>query len=81
LISDEAFRKYEKFKKRLEIYKDPFRKGCPTVNCEGALTQAKINTPAVCCECHKQYCYKCLNIWHPRQTCEEQIEKGYDEWA
>jgi hypothetical protein len=26
-----------KFKKRLEIYRDPNLKGCPTVDCEGYL--------------------------------------------
>ena len=70
LISEESYNKYEKFKRRLEIYRDPNQKGCPTVNCEGALKQGKINTPAVCCECLKIYCYKCLNVWHPGETCE-----------
>jgi hypothetical protein len=34
-MSPEMFSKYEKFKRRLRIYKDPTLKGCPTVDCEG----------------------------------------------
>lgn len=86
-MSQETYKKYQKFIKRLEIYKNPQLKGCPTIDCEGALQKGKINPntnslPAsVCCECHRAYCYKCLNLWHPGETCEEKIDKGYDEWA
>lgn len=36
-MSTETHQKYQKFKRRLEIYKDPNIKGCPGADCEGFL--------------------------------------------
>jgi IBR domain, a half RING-finger domain len=81
LLSPESYSKYMKFTNRQKIYKDPTLKGCPTVDCEGCLKRTNPDTPAVCCDCQKQFCFKCLNTWHPSETCESQIDKGYEEWA
>lgn len=84
-MSSDIYSKYLKFTRRLQIYKDPSLKGCPTVDCEGYLKKPMPSEnycpPAICNECKKAYCFKCLNLWHPSETCEEKIDKGYEEWA
>lgn len=60
-------------------------KGCPTVDCEGYLRapqeDPRCELPAECGECSKLYCYKCLHLFHPGESCEEKIDKDYQEWA
>jgi len=44
LLPQDVYKKYQKFMKRLEIYKNPQLKGCPTVDCEGSLQMGKLIT-------------------------------------
>ncbi len=79
-MTPDTYQKYEKFTRRLQILKDPSLKGCPTVDCEGFLRRPLphiSNNLSLCCECNKNYCFKCLHLIHPGETCEQKIDKEY----
>lgn len=58
-------------------------KGCPTPDCEGFLTKPPSNgdQEVKCFSCEKCYCYRCLYTPHPGETCDQKIDKDYEQWA
>ena len=68
--------KYEKFKNRAQILKDPNKKICPEPNCESYLEKSTKTKYVRCKEGHN-YCFECLKPPHGKSTCESILEKEF----
>jgi len=62
---DDLVKKYEKFKKRVEILNDKNKKLCPHPNCDSFLKKSNLTKYVACQKGHK-YCFECLN--HPHDN-------------
>lgn len=71
--------KYEKFKNRNLIIKDPNKKLCPEPNCESYLEKSW-RTKYVKCKNGHKYCFECLRPQHGKSTCENVLEKDFLLW-
>lgn len=71
--------KYEKFKNRANILKDPNKKLCPNPDCESYLE--KSNSSYVKCKNGHEFCYECLRPPHGNISCENNmLEKDFLIW-
>ena len=75
----ELIRKYDKFKLRAEIIRDPNKKECPYPECDSYLLKSRNNKFVKCKNGHK-FCYECLRPWHENNSCEEIMEKEFMNW-
>ena len=71
--------KYEKFKLRAEIIKDPNKKPCPKPDCESYLQKIP-NKKYVKCKNGHQFCFECLRPPHGKSSCDEIMEKDFLKW-
>ena len=71
--------KYEKFKLRAEIIKDPNKRQCPKPNCDKYLQKSKKNKYVKCENGHK-FCFECLRPWHGEDSCEKSLDKEFLNW-
>ena len=71
--------KYQKFKNRAIILKDPNKKMCPQPNCESYL-EKQFQTKYVKCKKGHYYCFECLKPPHGKETCETVLEKDFLLW-
>lgn len=72
--------KYNRFKLKAQIQADPNKQFCPYPNCTGYLLKTKA-TKFVTCQNGHQYCFICLQKWHPDSKCEEIVDKDFQLWA
>eukprot|EP00743_Colponemidia_sp_Colp-15_P000142 GILK01000164.1.p1 GENE.GILK01000164.1~~GILK01000164.1.p1 ORF type:complete len:492 (-),score=63.48 GILK01000164.1:91-1485(-) len=80
-VSDELFQKYTRFKKNLQLEKDPNVRWCPTPDCGTALTGSMKKPRLKCSKCEAETCFICSHKWHPNRTCDQVVDQGYNEWA
>ena len=71
--------KYQKFKIRAEIIKDPNKKQCPKPDCPSYLEKSP-TTKYVKCKKGHEYCFECLRAPHGKSSCEELMEKDFLKW-
>ena len=71
--------KYKRFKKRLEIFKDPNKKLCPNPDCESFLQKSEL-TKYVECEYGHKYCFECLKPPHGNEACDKNIDTKFMKW-
>ena len=71
--------KYDKFKKRANILKDPNKKQCPHPDCDSFLIKDE-NIKYVKCEKGHEYCFECLRKPHGVSSCDEFMEKEFLSW-
>ena len=71
--------KYNKFKFRASIFKDPNKKQCPEPGCESYL-EKDINQKYVKCKEGHEYCFNCLGKPHGITSCDEFMEKEFMDW-
>jgi hypothetical protein len=71
--------KYERFKERAKIIKDPNKKPCPKPDCESYL-EKNPNKRYVKCKKGHEYCFDCLLPPHGKSTCEQILEKDFMKW-
>ena len=71
--------KYQKFKIRAEIIKNPNKKQCPKPDCESYLEKSP-DTKYVKCKKGHQFCFECLRPPHGKSSCEELMEKDFLKW-
>ena len=71
--------KYNKFKIRAEILKDPNKKQCPKPDCQSYLEKNQ-NTKYVKCKKGHEYCFECLRPPHGKSSCEQLMEKDFLKW-
>ena len=71
--------KYDKFKKRANILKDPNKKQCPYPDCDSFLVKEG-NKKYVTCEKGHEYCFECLRKPHGVSSCDEFMEKEFLLW-
>ena len=71
--------KYDKFKIRMEIIKNPNKKQCPQPNCESFL-EKKENNNFIKCQKGHEFCFDCLRPWHKGVSCEKIMEKEFLKW-
>ena len=71
--------KYEKFKMRAIIIKDPNKKQCPKPDCESYLEKSK-KTNYVKCKNGHQFCFECLRPPHGSSSCDQLLEKDFLKW-
>ena len=71
--------KYERFKERAKIIRDPNKKPCPKPDCESYL-EKNPNKKYVKCKKGHEYCFDCLLPPHGKSTCEQILEKDFMKW-
>ena len=71
--------KYNNFKKRAEIIKDPNKKQCPKPDCDSYLEKSNETNYVKCINGHT-YCFECLNPPHGNISCEKLMEKEFMDW-
>ena len=71
--------KYKRFKKRVEIFKDPNKKLCPNPDCESFLQKSEL-TKYVECEFGHKYCFECLKPPHGNKSCDKNIDTKFMKW-
>ena len=71
--------KYNKFKNRAMIIKDPNKKLCPNPDCESYLEKSFITSYVKCKKGHK-FCFECLRPPHGNSSCESMLEKDFLIW-
>ena len=71
--------KYNRFKKRASIFKDPNKKQCPEPDCESFL-QKNQNQKYVKCENGHEFCFVCLRKPHGLTSCDEFMENEFLTW-
>lgn len=75
----ELYQKYLKYKGQIEILEHPERKFCISPDCPFYVTKDPDTDKAVC-KCGQQMCFQCGNPWHMGMTCEEAIDKDYEQY-
>ena len=75
---EKLIEKYNRFKIRASIFKDPNKKQCPEPDCESYLEKG--NKKYVKCKIGHEYCFECLRKPHGNSTCEEFMEKEFNIW-
>ena len=71
--------KYKRFRKRLEIFKDPNKNICPNPDCESFLQKSEL-TKYVECEFGHKYCFECLKPPHGNKSCDKNIDTKFMKW-
>jgi hypothetical protein len=71
--------KYQKFKNRANILKDPNKKLCPKPDCESYLEKSSFKKYVKCKNGH-EFCFECLRPPHGSSTCENMLEKDFLIW-
>ena len=71
--------KYEKFKIRANILKDPNKRQCPEPDCDSFL-EKKGKSKYVKCKKGHEYCFECLRKPHGNSSCDEFMEKEFLNW-
>ena len=72
--------KYNKFKKRNELYGDPNVKFCPIPDCDSYVRRSNEKEKYVTCENGHNFCFICNKNWHGKKLCSEQIDKDFKKW-
>jgi len=81
LKSDDALiKKYQKFKKDLDISMDPIHRWCIRPGCE-FLVEGNPKNPKSECKCGQVMCFNCMNPWHEGKDCESAIDNEYKRYA
>ena len=71
--------KYEKFKQRKKLAKDPNMQLCPFPNCESYAKKNPITLNVTCLEGHK-FCFNCLKDWHGNEKCKIENDAKFENW-
>ena len=72
--------KYEQLKIRIDIYTSQNKKFCPTPDCISYLETKEEDNKYSKCENDHEYCYICLNPWHGKHNCDEEVDKEFQLW-
>jgi E3 ubiquitin-protein ligase RNF19A len=77
----ELLQKYQKFKRRAELSKDPSVRWCSHLDCEGVMKGSQQRPHMACPVCKREQCFNCGSEWHPGKTCEQLIDDAYEQWV
>ena len=76
---EKLIEKYNKFKIRANILKDPNKKFCPEPDCESFLEKNSEEKYVQCKNGH-EFCFECLRKPHGNSSCEQFMEKEFMTW-
>ena len=76
---EKLIEKYNKFKIRANILKDPNKKQCPEPDCDNFL-EKKSGEKYIKCKKGHEYCFECLRKPHGDTSCEQYMEKEFMVW-
>ena len=76
----EITKKYDKFKRNLEISMDPKHRWCIKPGCE-YFVEGDAKNPKTLCKCGQLMCFNCMNPWHEGRDCESAIDQEYKKYA
>eukprot|EP01083_Nonionella_stella_P296835 1008285_1 len=77
----EIVRKYEKFKRNLQLAQNKNCRWCPKPGCETFMFGSSRKPRLACPKCSTVICFKCNNLWHEGRECQEVIDEKYGDWA
>jgi hypothetical protein len=77
----QLYSKYQRFKQKALLLKDPAVRWCSVADCEGLMRGSDANPRLTCPICRHQMCFKCGSDWHPKKSCEQVIDSTYEEWV
>lgn len=73
--------KYLKFKAQLDLLEYPNRKWCIKPDCPHYVEKNSLeDNNKVGCICGQEMCFACGNAWHEGMSCEEAVDKDYQEY-
>lgn len=78
--SPDLIKKYNRFKKKLEVLEDPNKKFCPQPNCDGIAERIDEKDKYVTCDQGHKFCFVCLKDWHGKKKCQNEIDKDFQLW-
>lgn len=81
LVDGQMYEKYQRFKLRNELMKDPSLRWCSQPNCTGYMHGSDSNPEMTCPVCSCKQCFLCGSNWHPDQSCDQIQDKEYTAWA
>ncbi|CAD8113857.1 unnamed protein product [Paramecium sonneborni] len=79
LVNDEQYQKYEKFKRQKLLDRDETVRWCVRPGCDKYIKGKSLLSNTVKCECGQEICYECRREDHPGMTCEEALDKYYEQ--
>jgi hypothetical protein len=81
LVDSVTFEKYQRFKLRNDLMKDPNLRWCSEPNCTGYMKGSASSPQMACPVCNSAHCFLCGSKWHPDQSCDQIQDKEYKAWA
>lgn len=81
LVGQPLYAKYLYYKERAELMQDPKVKWCIKPDCQGYIRISPFKTYMSCPICSLEICCKCGKQWHSRMSCDEVVDRDYEEWA
>jgi hypothetical protein len=73
--------KYENFKLRYYVLRDPNNKFCPYPGCDSYAIKKDDNKFVVCIKNKHKFCFDCLeHNWHKGKKCQQTDEKNFLKW-
>jgi len=74
LFSQEEFKKYLKFKAKIEGYSDNTNIPCPVPDCEGFGKKINIKNGNLKCSKNHMFCVRCMNPSHANKKCSKSAD-------
>ena len=78
----ELCEKFKRFRDQKGLDSDPLVRWCPKPGCEEHMRA--VNSQAekmVCGKCATEVCFKCRDVWHGTESCEDAMKKQLQGWA
>ena len=87
MLDADTFKKFLRYRKSLEIDKDPDLLRCPRTECEAVLKKSSLKQSKLknrnwsCTSCNLEICSKCFLVAHPNKKCPSSNESSFRLWA
>ena len=87
MLDEDTFKKFLRFRKSIEIDKNPDLLWCPGSGCETVLKKSELKRAKLksgnwqCTTCSQEICSKCLMVAHPSKKCPQSNESAFRMWA
>ena len=91
LLDVESYQDYERNRYWAQKQRDPNTRYCTEPECSALIDNGSDENPHITCpSCSREYCFKCMRIWHDGTTCDENIQNNvksddsqlqFEEWV
>ena len=81
VVTPEVNEKYQRFKERNTLMRNPNLRWCGQPNCSGHMEGSNDAPKMQCPVCSSLQCFWCGSEWHEGKTCDQMQDQEYREWA